>query len=374
MTSEIEGVITHARPPAPGRRLRVAMVSSLKERCGIADYTRYLADELEKRVEVAWLVEPDGFAPVMNEADVVHIQHQYFLFGGVAPWKSTFRRFVEQVTAPIVMTVHEFVTPEGSAPRRLALAAANRMNFRQAAIRAFIVHTSQDRERLTECGVRPDLVRHIPHGVPPRPPMPDRSTARAGLGFTDEFVITVFGFLARRKGHMIALDALSKLPANVRLIFAGGPHPDDHTDYVRDLERRLADPELASRARITGYLEPDDAAAVMAATDLVLAPFVSGSGSGSLAFAFACGKPALASAIPAHQEICRAEPGALALFPAGDADSLADSVVQAMRNSRSLTRMAEGSLRYAARHGYDTVADATVAVYRQAIGAQETCA
>jgi len=374
VTDEITGIVTSARPPCGGRRLRIAMVSSLKDQCGIADYTRYLAAELEKQVEVAWLVEPGGFAPVMNEADVVHVQHQYFLFGGVAPWKSTFRRFIEQVTAPVVMTVHEIVTPEGSPPRRLATAAANRMNFRHAAVRAFIVHTQQDRERLAGCGVPPDRIRHIAHGVPPMPPMVDRSAARARLGLTDEFVVTIFGFLSRRKGHTLALEALGKLPANVRLLLAGGRHPDDRTDYVAELERRINESDIAGRARITGYLEPDDAASVMAATDLVLAPFSAGGGSGSLAFAFACGRPILASAIAPHQEINKAEPGALGLFPAGDTDALVQAIRQVIRNPRALTRMTEGSRRYAASHGYDRMADETIAVYHQVVGAQEPCA
>ena len=374
MTAEIQGVLTEAEPPPRRPRVRIAMVSSLKERCGIADYTRYLVAELGKRIEVAWLVQPDDFAPVMNEADIVHVQHQYFLFGGVAPWRSTFKRFIQQIKAPLVMTVHEIVTPEGSPPRRLALTAANRANFRHSSVRAFIVHTEQDRSRLAECGVPPDRIHSIFHGVPPRPPLPDRSTARARLGLTDEFVLTVFGVLSRRKGHNLALDALAKLPPNVRLILAGGQHPDDHSDYVRELERRSADPAIGDRVSITGYLAPDEAESVMAATDLVLAPFISGSGSGSLAFAFACGKPILASAIPPHQEICRADPGAMGLFPPGNAQALAEAVLLAMRNARSRTRMTEGAQRYAARHGYDTMAEATISVYHQVIGAHTPCA
>jgi glycosyltransferase involved in cell wall biosynthesis len=367
MSDELSGVIHHGPVPAASRKLRIAMVTSLADRCGIADYTRYLVDALQPHVEVAWLTDPEGFAPVMNEADVVHVQHQYFLFGGVAPWKSTFGRFLKKVSAPLVMTIHEFVAPEGSPARRLALAASNRLNFQRPSIRAFIVHTHQDHEHLCQIGVPSQRIHVIRHGVPAPPPMPSRAQARASLHLGNEFVITIFGFLSRRKGHMLALDALSRLPDTVRLILAGGRHPDDRTSYVTELEARVKDASLAGRAMITGYLEPDQAAAVMAATDLVLAPFTDGSGSGSLAFAFSCGKPILASAIAPHVEINRDEPGSLALFPPGDAEALAEAVSGLMRNARALTRMTEGSRRYASASSYAMVADATVAVYHQAI-------
>jgi glycosyltransferase involved in cell wall biosynthesis len=339
------------------------MVTSLAPQCGIADYTRHLNDALGGLVEIAWVTDPAGFASVMNEADIVHVQHQYFLFGGVAPWKSTFSRFASQVTAPLVMTVHEIVPSEGSAPRRLALAASNRLHFLNPAIRAYIVHTEADRKRLAAAGVPPDRVHVIRHGVPPVPAMPNRVTARLQLGYGQRFVLTIFGFLSARKDHRLAVDALTHLPANVHLVLAGGRHPDDRTRYVEELEAHIARSGVQDRVTITGYLAPADAAAVMAAADLVLAPFSESSGSGSLAFAFACGRPILASAIPPHMEINRLEPGSVALFAAGDSAALADAVSQLMRSTRGLTRLTEGSRRYASVSGYDVAAERTVAVY-----------
>ncbi|MBM3494020.1 MAG: glycosyltransferase, partial [Armatimonadetes bacterium] len=290
-----DGELLAAGPaPAACARLRVAMVSSLAERCGVADYTRYLVAELDQRLEIAWLTDPDGFAPAMNEADIVHVQHQYFLFGGVAPWKSTFRRFADRVTAPLVMTVHEFVAPQGSPPRRLAVAASNRLHFLHPAIRAYIVHTNVDRQKLIEAGVPAQRVHVVRHGVPPAPMLPNRVSARAALGFSQHFVMTIFGFLSQRKGHSLAVDALAHLPGNVRLVLAGGKHPDDRTRYVEELREHIVQAGAEDRVIITGYLSPEDAAATMSATDLVLAPFIEGSGSGSLAYAFACGRPVLA--------------------------------------------------------------------------------
>ena len=362
--------------PAPvrDRKLRIAMVTSLAGHCGIAAYTRHLMAELEKRVEIAWVTDPAGFAPVMNEADLVHVQHQYFLFGGVAPWKSSFRKFVRRVTAPVVMTVHEIVSPEGSPARRLAIASSNRINFGNPTIREFIVHTHHDRERLALAGVPADRIHVICHGVPPPPPMPARVAARRSMNCEQAFVIVMYGFLARRKGHLLAIEALRHLPPNVRLVLAGGKHPDDHSGYVDELQQAATDAAVAERITITGYLSDEQSAAVMAAADLALAPFDQSSGSGSLAYAFACGKPVLASAIAPHIEISKAVPGSLALFPAGDAAALADAVLQLMRSPRTLTRLAEGARRYASAFTYGTMAEATLGVYHRAIRNANPCA
>ncbi|NLH99977.1 MAG: glycosyltransferase [Chthonomonadales bacterium] len=373
--SDVDGELMPAGPaPSADRRLRVAMVTSVAEHCGIAAYSRRLVSELERHVEIAWLTDAEHFSPVMNEADIVHVQHQYFLFGGVAPWKSTFRRFAKRVTAPMVMTVHEFVAPAGSPARRLAIASANRMNFGHVGIREFIVHTDQDHNRLASAGVARNRVHVIRHGVPDPPPMPARVQARKELGLEQSFVLTIYGFLARRKGYGLAIEALSMLPPNVRLILAGGRHPDDRTTYADEIERTVTRAGLADRVTITGYLSDEQSATVMAATDLVLAPFEESSGSGSLAYAFSCGKPVVASAIAPNVEINRVVPGALSLFPAGNAAALADAVAHLMRNARALTRLSEGARRYATTFTYGTMAEATVAVYHEAIRNADSCA
>lgn len=360
---EVTGEIVVGEEPRRARRLRLAMITSLRPQCGVADYSRLLVDALRHRVEVAWVAPPDGFAPIMNEADVIHIQHQYFLFGGVAPWKNTFSRLADQIAAPAVMTVHEFVPPGGPLPRRMAIASTNRAQFGHPAIRAFIVHTENDRENLISSGVHRDRIHILPMPVPPRPTLPSRSEARKRLGVEDCFVLTIFGFLARRKGHLIAIEAMQHLPSNVRLFLAGGRHPDDRTGYAEELQSKLAEAHVTDRVRITGYLQPEDVATVMAATDLVLAPFTSGSGSASLAMAFACGKPVVASAIASNIEIQRRCPGSVSLVPPGDAADLAAAVGQLQRDARALTRLTEGALRYSNQFTFARMAEETLRIY-----------
>jgi len=368
---QLVGQVVRSEPTIRERRLRIAMITSLRPKCGIADYSRLLLDHLGQLVEMAWVAPPDGFSAVMNEADVIHIQHQYFLFGGVAPWKNWFGKVADQITAPVVMTVHEFAEPSGNLAQRLAIAATNQAQFRHSAIKAFVVHTEADRQCLIALGVEPDRVQVMPHPVPPRPVLPPRPEAKRRFGLEDAFVLTIFGFLARRKGHLLAIEALRQLPPVFHLLFAGGVHPDDRTNYERDLRAAIQSAQLGDRVRITGYLEPVDVATAMSATDVVLAPFSAGSGSGSLSLAFACGKAVVATAIPANVEIQRRVPGTLLLVPPNDPRELRDAVLRLFRDRRALTRLAEGSVRYAAQYTYARMAEDTVRLYR-AVAATQT--
>jgi glycosyltransferase involved in cell wall biosynthesis len=181
------------------------------------------------------------------------------------------------------------------------------------------------------------------------------------------FVVTLFGFLSRRKGHLLALEALKMLPASVLLLFAGGKHPDDKTSYVKELKRLNETVTAANHARITGYLSPEQVAVVMSATDLVIAPFTESSGSGSLALAFACGKPILASDIEPHREINQISPHALTLFPAGNANALANAILDLQESAARLAMMAEGARRYAATYSYAYMAEETVKIYQSVL-------
>jgi glycosyltransferase involved in cell wall biosynthesis len=344
------------------------MVAPSREQCGVTDYSRFLVEELRQIVDVRYVTDSAHFTDEMNDVDVVHVQHQYFLFGGVAPWKNRFQEFSTRLRAPTVVTAHEFVEPYGNAAMRTAIGLSNRRNFRHRAIRKIIVHTQADRDRMAANGIPQESLRVIRLGVPRVDSLFDRDAARESLGVSGRFVITLFGFLSRRKGHSLAIDAMRKLPENAYLLLAGGRHPDDTTDYVDGLRQHIRDYFLEDRVRITDYLSAEDVAKVMSATDLVIAPFTESSGSASLAHAFAYGKPILASAIPPHAEMLQESSHPLATFATLDPASLANEVSSLMEDSVALALLSAGSGRYAAEHTYKRMAEQTVEVYREVIG------
>lgn len=356
--------------------MRVVMLAPDRNRCGISDYSRHLIDALRALPEIAGVdrIDPEPSATLGKQiqdhgAQIVHIQHQYFFFGGVAPHKNRVRALYNALTVPAVLTVHEIAEERGGLLRRRLTAFANRQNFLHPALRRYIVHTDVDRKRLAEIGVSPERIAVIPVGIPPAEPLPERGAAKAALELTGKRVVTLFGFLSRKKGHQVAIEALAALPEAYVLLLAGDRHPDDQTDYVPSLKARIAEMGLQDRVKITGYLPEERLPQMMAATDVAIAPFLETSGSASLAHLLAYGLPVVASNIPPLQQIEAEAPGCLLLTEVGNSTALRDGIVQVCEGETLRTRMREASYLYAELHSYKRMAQATAAVYQQALQA-----
>jgi glycosyltransferase involved in cell wall biosynthesis len=370
------------------------MLTPWRVRCGISDYSRHLVGGLRALPEIAdvRIVEPPpeaahtgtgaalrryfadenrfrALGTQMNAGDLAHIQHQYFFFGGVAPHKNHARSLLNSIHIPLVMTVHEIAqAPERASPLlRAALRHTNSANFLNPRISKFIVHTGADRAALHELGVEVSRVHVVTHGIPAVAPLPDRAEVRHALGLEGRRVLTLFGFLSVKKGHDVALAALRHLPDDVLLLLAGDRHPDDRTEYVPALRAKIAAMGLSSRVRITGYLPEGEIPALMAATDLALAPYLQSSGSGSLANLLAYGRAVVASDIPPHREIAREKPACLALFSSGDPEALAALALDLLADDARRIDLQAAALTYAARHSYAVMAQETVAIYRLAL-------
>ena len=92
------------------------MWTSWGSRCGIASYTAALVGELEALgagidvVPVPYTDRDPGRADAalarLNGADLVHIQHEYTFWGGVAPGASSLPGYFRRLRAPRVVTAH----------------------------------------------------------------------------------------------------------------------------------------------------------------------------------------------------------------------------------------------------------------------------
>lgn len=379
---------------ASGNGLRVAMFAPWQEQCGIRDYTTFLIKALDGLPEIAttrivsapndsarntlgaalshYLDDSRKFrmlGDAMNAGgDIAHIQHQYFEFGGVAPYKTHIGSFLSSIAIPTVMTVHEIAAEPPGWVERTAVRMANRMNFGNPAVRALIVHTEADRTKLLQLGRRERDVILIRHPVPPAQPLPTPGATRRALEqkypkLAGRRIVTLFGFLSAKKGHRVALEALSLIRNDVALVFAGGKHPDDHTDYVTKVESKIDSLGLRDRMVVTGYLAANEIPEIMAATDVAIAPFLDSSGSGSLANLLAYGRAIVASDIEPHRELDREAPGMLSIVPPIDAGRLASEIAVLLDSESRREELQQAALGYAASHTYLDMARDTVRVY-----------
>jgi glycosyltransferase involved in cell wall biosynthesis len=241
-------------------------------------------------------------AAIATGAPVVHLQHEFFLYGGPGsvPGLPLALSAVRAAGAGPVVTMHHAVDPAAvdSAFMRLhrvrAPAAVGRAGLGsvQSLIRRLagrvIVH-----EPIFAGWIRGATV--IPHGLPPAPggamPAPD---ARRALGLEERFTALCLGFVAPYKGLETALEAAGLVREEVQLVIAGGDHPrlvaasDPYADRLRA--------HWSGVARFLGYVPDADLPSLFAAADVALFPYPTVfSASGALALAVAHDRPVLLS-------------------------------------------------------------------------------
>jgi glycosyltransferase involved in cell wall biosynthesis len=358
--------------------MRVSLLTSWNDRCGIAEYSRLLVQALERRVEVE--VVPATFLKsaravyaamgrALDQGDVAHVQHSYAFFGGMHPLRSGWAPLAGAVTKPLLATVHELdMRPTGAYHLPPALETAykerfNRSVFLHPAIRRWLVHSAALRDGLVRLGAPEERVFYIPHPIAgPPEQFPDPEPLRRSLGLVRRRPLVILGFLARRKGYDVALEALRRLPPEFVLVAAGGEHTADRSGTEAWLREEATRAGVADRLRITGYLSTEALEQVTALAEVILAPFHEMSASGSLSYALARGKAVIASDLPENQGL-----GCVRLFPAGDAASLAAAIEEVAESPLLKRELSEAAARYADAHSYEALADQTLRIYEEMV-------
>jgi glycosyltransferase involved in cell wall biosynthesis len=357
--------------------MHVHFLTSWQERCGIAEYSRRLLAALPADVEPEVVptsltgCDRETYARLgkaLNPGGLTHIQHSYVFFGGMHPLRSGWRSFARHLRCPTVVTVHELdlqATGAYGLPGGVEVfykRVFNRQVFRHPAIRRWIVHSGDLRHGLVGLGVPETRILYRPMPVPEPPDQPvDPEPLRRELGLEGKRVLVILGYLARRKGYDLALQALQHLSPEVVVLAAGGEHAADATGTADRLMAEARAAGVANRFQVTGYLSEVQLEQAVGLADLVLAPFREMSGSSSLSFALARGKPVVASDLPEN----RALGSCVRLFSAGHPGALAAAVADLLAEPEARTVLAREAVEYARRHSYAALAAETAEVYRE---------
>ncbi len=212
---------------------------------------------------------------------------------------------------PLVVTMHDVFPPTGRLAGRLSPAALGLRRLGATAAQ-LVVHSEDERARLT--GFVPgSRLAVVPHFVEVREHLPDREAARRALGVTDRRVVTLLGYLTKRRGHRLVIDALPLLPPDVTALFVGSViEGRDHV--ARELREHAAALGVGERVRFLGYLPEAELEQVLVATDVALCPFRFMSASGALATWISAARPIVASDLAPVRELDALSPGALRRF------------------------------------------------------------
>lgn len=383
--------------------MKIIFVCNGEARCGIADYSKNLLPELVKLVDVDVVLMPDltesagagspchyvknawraySFASKIQSGDVCHVQHEYALWGGLRPLGNVFPYFAAVSHVPVVLTLHELALYRAADVRGrfaalLTLPIRPMADWYSAYVnrgmfdfpRALIVHTGEQRRELLRRGVPEDKIHYIPHGIPDLDSIEAEGQALKRFGLKKSSYLVLIGFISRRKGYQLAVEALKLLGGDVRLVFAGGSRTTEDRSYEDELRRFIAGQGLAERVVITGYLDMASLKSLVKESLFVLAPFHKASGSGSLSIALSLGKAVLAARLPEMVELaglCQA----IYLFNGEDAVDLAEKMKELLASPQLRSKLEASARTYATRMSFKEVAAKTVDIYKKIIEKQ----
>ena len=196
-------------------------------------------------------------------------------------------------------------------------------------------------------------------------------------GIESRFLLSTFGLLSPGKGIEVMLDALPaivELHPNVLYVVAGRTHPQvarrRGEEYRLMLERRIADLDLAEHVVLDDrFLEIDELADLLAATDVFVTPYANReqSSSGALTFALAAGCAVVSTPYWYASDMLASGAGKLVGF--GETAELGAAIFAYISEPETLAAARGEAARVGATFGWPAVAAETAAVLREAIAA-----
>lgn len=347
--------------PAGSPPLRIAMMLETSSPGGAEYVLLQLSEELRRRGHTVYPFGPDdrsdwlasrfralGFEPQLVkqvraldpgcarrmadqfrrlQIDVVHSHEFTMAIYGAAAARLSGRRHV--------ITFHGNQTMTRALRRRMAI----RWAMRQSAATTAVSGETQ-RQLVEDLGVAPERIKVIRNGIPFRPG--DRARIRREFGLADEEILVLaVGNLEKRKGHLVLLEALRQVTAEMpdapwRLIIVGGrggveKEPIEH--FLR---------EHAMERRVHLLLRREDVPDLQAGADLFVMPSLWEGLPLALLEAMLAGKPIIASATSGIPEAIETDREGL-LTPPGDAGALAGALSRLFRDPAERRRFGEAA-------------------------------
>ncbi len=325
---------------------------------GIRNYADVLAPEMGEECRVVFNL-PE-WREIENAAEkLVHIQHEFGLFGSKLPGFYIFPKWMKRmkkanpskkwiVTSHTVLGKDWKYSTSGRGIRALIYRFLNgvvlpfsRRSWIQGTWGQFdgvIVHSKHQLETVLSSGCR--MVEVIPHFVP-----------KVSIGVSSvsrDSSVLLFGYFSPEKGQDIAIRAWAILGQDApKLVLAGGVRREEDQWYYDSCIHEISRLGLKDKIEITGYVKSEEVGGFFSRAGIVLAPFRETSGSGSLATALGFGSAVLASDLPLNCEIDERVPGSITFFKSNSTESLAAEIKKLMNDASRIEKLRECAKIYA---------------------------
>lgn len=305
--------VFYIRDNALEKDMKIGIISSyLPLHCGIATYSSYLIEELRRFKNRVYIVchkggkgfdcypafnsdDPDlphkAFNMMMKfTPDLVHIQHEYGLFGeqggmNIIPLSYKFK--LSQT--PTVITLHTVPKKCNYEDKIIEKALVEITD-------ATIVHEQYQRELIIGRVGYQDKIWVIPHGVRQIKPA---SNAKEKLGLMDKKVVLLAGYFRRSKNFERVVRVFPKVIEAVDdaflLIASGARRPEDIT-YRDEFLEFVANSVAKDKIKILpGPFSHEKFDLILSSTDVAVLPYLRGAQSGIMAHCLAFAKPIVVS-------------------------------------------------------------------------------
>jgi glycosyltransferase involved in cell wall biosynthesis len=271
--------------------------------------------------------------------DLVCLQHEFGVYGG--PAGRNILALLKDVRAPIVTTLHT-VLRHPDKQQEAVMQELIRLSSR------LVVMTGTTRQLLIErYAAPPGKVDLIAHGIPDTPYL-EPDLCKEPFGVEGKQVLLTFGLLSPGKGIEVVLRALPQIVEEfpeVVYIVLGATHPTlvrEHGEAYR-LSLELLAEDLGVQSHVIFYnrfVELNELTEFIVAADIYITPYLNEAQavSGTLAYAFGCGKPVVSTPYWHAQELL--EEGRGVLVPFGDSPGIARAVQDLLRDPSRRQAMA----------------------------------
>jgi len=262
-----------------------------------------------------------------KNVEVVCLQHEYGIYGG--PAGSYILTLLRNLTMPIVTTFHT-ILKNPSEEQLLVLKSIADLSSR------VICMSEKGRNFLINIyDVPAEKIDLVPHGIPDMP-FVDPHFYKDRFGMEGKQTLLTFGLLSPNKGIENVIRALPRIVEqfpNVVYMVLGATHPNlirEQGEVYRESLKQLA-ADCGVRQHVQFYnqfVELDDLLEYLGAADIYITPYLNPAQitSGTLSYAFGCGK-AVVSTPYWHAEELLAD-GRGVLVPFGDSEAVADEIIK----------------------------------------------
>lgn len=358
----------------------VAMVATPDDgSCGVGTYAGDLRNHLDCEVEYVELrtnsTDPKHFvltslSAVTASADVIHVQHEYGLFGTKTLYWWFFFPLLwlgaYLTSTPVVLTLHEVWTAEtaGDSLQWLQLQYIRVVNLSLALVADHLIFLSETSEAAYHAAtpITVPSTSRFPHGVnvgETRDIAPAEAKAMFGYEPSDTLVVEP-GYISRQKGADVFAELAEQFP-NHEFLLAGGARWASDESLVSELRD-----DSSGNLQITGILDENAFHAAFRAADLVVLPYRKDGQSGVFNWCAAYALPVAGSDCDYFERLA-VEWNCVELFDPTDLDDVAVVTQTLLSDDERRERLRERMREFREANRFERVSVQHQTLYRELV-------